>query len=104
MIGVLSWLAILSGEEAYVRRAEAILETFSGEVGRNFFPLATLLNNVELLIKPLQIVLVGESGNADFDALRRAVHDISLPNRVVSTSPREDAATEQPSGFRQRSG
>ena len=83
MVGVLSRLAMLTGEEAYLRRAEAIIETFSGEIGRNFFPLATLLNNIELLIKPLQIVLAGESGTPAFEALRRAVYDVSLPNRVV---------------------
>jgi uncharacterized protein YyaL (SSP411 family) len=85
MIGVLSQLAILSGEEAYRQRAEGILETFSGELGRNFFPLATLLNNIELLMKPLQVVLVGRPGIAEFDALRRAVYGVSLPNRVVIT-------------------
>jgi uncharacterized protein YyaL (SSP411 family) len=83
LVGVLPRLAMLTGEEAYLRRAEAILHTFSGEMGRNFFPLATLLNNVELLAKPLQIVLVGESGTAEFDALRRAVYGVSLPNRIV---------------------
>ena len=39
---------------------------FSGEVARNFFPLATLLNNAELLAEPVQIVLVGEPGDAGF--------------------------------------
>jgi uncharacterized protein YyaL (SSP411 family) len=87
LIGVLPRLAMLTGGEAYLRRAEAILETFSGEMGRNFFPLATLLNNVELLAKPLQIVLVGESRTPAFDALRRAVYDVSLPNRVVMSVP-----------------
>jgi uncharacterized protein len=83
LIGVLSRLAILTGDESYRRGAEAILDTFSGELGRNFFPLATLLNNVELLMKPLQVVLVGRPGMAEFDALRRAVYGASLPNRVV---------------------
>jgi uncharacterized protein YyaL (SSP411 family) len=83
LVGVLCRLAMLTGEEAYRHRAEAILETFSGEMGRNFFPLATLLNNLELLTKPLQIVLVGESGAPALEALRRAVYDVSLPNRVV---------------------
>ena len=85
LVGVLSRLAMLTGEEAYRRRAEEILETFSGEIGRNFFPLATLLNNVEMLVKPLQIVLVGEAGTPAFDALRRAVYGVSLPNRVVTS-------------------
>jgi uncharacterized protein len=83
LIGVLAQLAMLTGEEAYLGRAEAILETFSGEIGRNFFPLATLLNNVEVLIKPVQIVLAGQSGTPTFEALRRAVYEVSLPNRVV---------------------
>ena len=83
LVGVLCRLAMLTGDEAYRRRAEAILETFSGEMGRNFFPLATLLNNIELLTKPLQIVLVGESGTSAFEALRRAVCGVSLPNRMV---------------------
>jgi uncharacterized protein YyaL (SSP411 family) len=87
LIGVLPRLAMLTGEETYLRRAETILQTFSGEMGRNFFPLATLLNNVELLAKPLQVVLVGESGAPAFDALRRAVYDVSLPNRVVTSVP-----------------
>ncbi len=83
LVGVLTRLAILTGEEAYRRRAEAIVETFSGEVARNFFPLATLLNNVELLEKPLQIVVVGENDDPSFQSLLRAVYGVSLPNRIV---------------------
>jgi uncharacterized protein len=83
LVGVLTRLALLTGEEAYRRRAEAIVETFSGEVARNFFPLATLLNNVELLEKPLQIVLVGENDDPPFQALLRGVYGVSLPNRIV---------------------
>ncbi len=85
MVGALTRLSLLTGEDAWRRRAEAIVATFSGEAARNFFPLATLLNNVELLAKPLQIVVVGDKGAADFEALRGAVYEISLPNRVVQT-------------------
>jgi uncharacterized protein YyaL (SSP411 family) len=87
LVGVLTRLAILSGEEAYRRRAEAIVEVFSGEVARNFFPLATLLNNVELLEKPAQIVIVGERKDPLFQGLLHAVYNVSLPNRVVLTLP-----------------
>jgi uncharacterized protein YyaL (SSP411 family) len=97
LIGVLTRLAILTGDEAYRRRAEAIVETFSGEVARNFFPLATLLNNAELLSKPLQIVVIGETGDQGFDALLRAVYDISLPNRVALTlSPGQSLPANHP--------
>ena len=87
LVGVLTRLAILTCEEAYSRRAEAIVGTFSGEVARNFFPLATLLNNVELLEKPLQIVIVRERNDPLFQSLLRAVYNVSLPNRVVLTLP-----------------
>jgi hypothetical protein len=87
LVGVLTRLAILTGDEAYRRRAEAVVETFSGEAARNFFPLATLLNNVELLEKPLQIVFVGEKGDPPFQSLLRAVYSVSLPNRVVLALP-----------------
>ncbi len=87
LVGVLTRLAILTGEEAYRRRAKAIVETFSGEVARNFFPLATLLNNIELLERPLQIVVVGENDNPSFQSLLRAVYGLSLPNRIVLGLP-----------------
>jgi uncharacterized protein len=97
LIGVLSRLAILTGDDFYRQRAEAILETFSGELARNFFPLATLLNNVELLMKPLQVVLVGRPGTAELDGLCRAVYDVSLPNRVVVTlSPEKSLPAGHP--------
>ncbi len=87
MVGVLTRLAILTGDDLCRRRAEAIVETFSGELARNFFPLATLLNNAEILAEPLQVVIVGEAGDPGFDALRRAVYGVSLPNRVVLSPP-----------------
>src|SRR5271155_2138778 len=87
LVEVLTRLAILTGEEAYRRRAEAIVETFSGEVARNFFPLATLLNNVELLEKPLQIVVVGECKDPVFRSLLHSAYNISLPNRIVLILP-----------------
>jgi uncharacterized protein YyaL (SSP411 family) len=83
LVGVLSRLALLTGETAYRRSAETIVETFSGEITRNFFPLATLLNNIELLEKPLQIVLSGARDDAALRSLHRAIYEISLPNRVV---------------------
>jgi len=87
LVGVLTRMAILTGGQAYRRRAEAIVETFSGEVARNFFPLATLLNNSELLQKPLQVVLIGEKNDPWLQSLRRATYAASLPNRVVLTLP-----------------
>ena len=85
LVGVLARLDLLTGDDGYRRRAEAIIGTFSGELGRNFFPLATLINNAELAEKPLQIVLAGEPDATAFAELRRAVYRVSLPNRIVQT-------------------
>src|SRR4029077_17202717 len=52
-------------------------------LGRNFFPLATLINNAELAQKPVQIVLVGAPDDPALAALRRAVYQVSLPNRIA---------------------
>jgi uncharacterized protein YyaL (SSP411 family) len=95
MVGMLTRLAMLTGDEGYRRRSEAIVETFSGELARNFFPLATLLNNAELLGKPLQIVIVGRA--EDRGALLRAVYGASLPNRVVlKVSPEHELPQSHP--------
>jgi len=83
LVGVLSRLAILTRDDSYRERAEAVIRAFAGEVGRNFFPLATLINNAELAQKPVQIVLVGEAGSPGLTALRRAVCSVSLPRRIV---------------------
>jgi len=83
MVGVLTRLALLTGDDQYRRRAAAIIAVFAGELGRNFFPLATLINNAELAMKPVQIVLVGKPDDTAFAELRRAVYQVSLPNRIV---------------------
>jgi uncharacterized protein len=87
LVGVLTRLAILTGDDGCRRRAEAIVATFSGELARNFFPLATLLNNAEVLAEPLQIVVVGKPGDPASEALHRAIYGVSLPNRVVLSLP-----------------
>jgi uncharacterized protein YyaL (SSP411 family) len=59
------------------------MAAFSGELNRNFFPLATFLNGAELLIAATQVVVVGTRGQPDCDALVRAVAGLCLPNRVL---------------------
>jgi len=76
LVGVMARLAMLTGDDHYRRQAEAIVTTFSGELERNFFPLATLLNNAELLAEPVQIVIVGESADSGFAALHRAAYAV----------------------------
>ena len=70
---------------------------FAGEVRRNFFPLATLINNAELAQKPVQIVLVGKAGDAGVAMLRRAVYAVSLPRRILQiVAPGEELPVAHP--------
>jgi len=97
MVGVLTRLALLTGDDSYRRRAEEIIAVFAGELGHNFFPLATLINNAELAMKPVQIVLVGDPADPGFGALRRVVYRVSLPNRVVlAIAPGEALPPDHP--------
>ncbi len=84
MVGVLAQLFHLTGKAMYRDRAEAIVAAFSGELERNFFPLATLINGNEILQGALQIVIRGTRGDGGTAALLRAVRAASLPNLVLA--------------------
>jgi hypothetical protein len=84
VVGLLARLFYLTGEERYRARADEVIAAFSGEVGRNFFALATLLNSNELLQTAQQIVIIGNRAAPDTRALVAAVLGRSLPNRILS--------------------
>lgn len=84
MVGVLARLFCLTGDESYRARAEAIVLLFSGQVVRNFFPLATLLNNAAMLRAPVQVAVVGARDDPAAQALWRALNGVSLPDAVLS--------------------
>ncbi|MCB9959222.1 MAG: thioredoxin domain-containing protein [Rhodospirillaceae bacterium] len=92
MLEVLARLFVLTGDSAYARRAQDLATAFAGELARNFFPLATYLNAVELMASAVIVVVVGDGPAAE--DLARAVLDLSLPNRVFLLVP--DAAALPP--------
>ena len=67
------------------------MKAFSGELERNFSPLATLANNSELLRRAVQVVVYGAEGKAATQALLDAVFATSLPNRVLTRLAPGDA-------------
>ena len=87
MGGVLSRLWLLTGKDAYRQQADALFAAFGSELGRNFFPMATFLNNAELMLSAVQVVIIGERDDPSTDALRVAVYGTSLPNRVLQILP-----------------
>ncbi|MGE5539753.1 MAG: thioredoxin domain-containing protein [Gemmatimonas sp.] len=83
MVGVLARLHAITGEDAYRARAQSVVDAFSGEIERNFFPLATLLNGVETLEHLQQVVVVGPHGDAATREMMRAAVSVSAPDRQL---------------------
>ncbi len=82
--GVLARLFYSTGETRYIERADAVISAFAGEVPKNFFPFATLLNSAEFIRRATQIVIVGVGGEPDTVAMVRAVHGVSMANRILT--------------------
>ena len=94
MVGVLAKLYLLTAEESYFERATQLVHSFSGELCERFAPMPTLINNSELLHSAIQIVLIGERGEANTDEMIRAVYALSLPNRVLNVVKPEASMPE----------
>jgi len=91
MVGVLARLYFLTGKATYRERAGAIVAAFAGDVERQVFGFAALINANELLWRGLQIVIRGRRNDADTEALLRAIAGVSLPNKVLMVVPPEVA-------------
>ena len=84
MVGLLARLYYLTGESRYRDRAEALVGAFAGEIGRNFFPLASFINAQEFLRQALQVVIFGLPGAADTESLLAELKRHSLPDLVLT--------------------
>jgi uncharacterized protein len=84
MISHLMALYLLTGDERYRSRAEAMLKFFSGAAAENAVAHAGLLSAAFDVLAPAEIVLIVPEG-ADAAALRAALHSVSLPGAVVET-------------------
>ncbi|MEM7119928.1 MAG: thioredoxin domain-containing protein [Pseudomonadota bacterium] len=97
MVGVLGRLYHLTGEVAYRDRAEAIARTFAGDVTKNPFAHAVLINNLELLHQAHQVVLIGARDDDGIRAMLRTVHESCVPNLLLSViEPGEDLPKGHP--------
>jgi len=84
MLGVLARLWYLTGDTACRDRADSLVAAFSGELSRNFFPLSTYLNGLEVLERGVQVVIAGDPDSPDTGTLVRAVHGVCVPNLILT--------------------
>jgi uncharacterized protein YyaL (SSP411 family) len=99
MVGVLARLFLLTGEQRFEDRARALVNAFSGEVERNFFPLSTYLNNAAFLANALEVVIIGAHDAPDTIAMVEAVMRHSLPDRLLQVVPPDAALPETHPAF-----
>jgi hypothetical protein len=83
LVGVFARLWVISGDAAWYDKAQRLVAAFAGELQSNFIPLMTLLNGYETLQGATEMVILGPFDSPATEALLRAVHRKSRPNKVV---------------------
>lgn len=86
MAQVLARLAVLTGDQSYRQRAQAVLDAVGGELGDHFANMTALLAAYEMLAEPVQVVVAGPAGRDDTEALLRAAVEAPVPGLVVLSS------------------
>lgn len=86
LVGVFARLWYLTGDVTWRERAQNLLDAFSPEIGRNFFPMGSFLNGADLFLNAVQVAIIGRRGDPATDALVAAAYRVSVPNRVLLVS------------------
>ncbi|MGB3867640.1 MAG: thioredoxin domain-containing protein [Xanthobacteraceae bacterium] len=81
-------LAVLSGDETWRARADALFAALLPRAAENMFGHLSLLNALDLHLTGAEIVVVGEGGEAD--ALLRAARNLPHATTIVAHAPRAD--------------
>src|SRR5208337_2110616 len=83
MLQNLADLYAITGDTAYLTRADALLGAFQGAAQTMAIAYTGLLSGALTLISPQHIVIAGDKTSADAAPWRRALSEVSLPNAIV---------------------
>ncbi len=83
LVGVFARLWYLTGNVEWRERAQNLLDAFSADAARNFFPMGSYLNGFDLFANAVQVAIIGRRGDAATEALIDAAYGVSVPNRIV---------------------
>ena len=81
MISILTKLALITGEDRYGERAQAVLLAFAGESARNLISCGEFLNGFETFATGLQMVVLGDKSRTQ--ELMRTIWGKAMPSRLV---------------------
>ena len=79
----LAGLYALTGQPAYLRRADELLEAFQGAAHGMAIAYTGLLSGALTLIAPQHVVIAGDKTAPELAAWRRALSEVSLPDAIV---------------------
>ncbi len=88
-------LASVTGNKTYESAANGIFKAFAGFAENNPIGCAVLMTALDFAIGPsLEIVIAGQAGEADTDALIRTVHRKFIPNKILLFRPAGEPTPE----------
>ncbi len=91
MLGILSALAAITGEDSYRRGAARLADAFTARLTRDPGSAATFMNSLEQTIDGAQIVVVGADDDPKTREFVEFVHSRSLPGRILTVVSDDDA-------------
>ncbi len=83
MAGLLAQLYLVTADQAYRDRGNALIQAFSGEVARTFISMGSYLNGLDITLAGFEIVIIGPRSHPKTQELIGAVMGRSLPNRTL---------------------
>ncbi len=91
---VLSKLYLTTQQQSYRSNCNALIEAFSGEVGRAYVSMGSFMNSLETVTGWLMVVIVGPVTNPKTHELISAVMGRSLPTKLLLMLDPSDALPE----------
>jgi uncharacterized protein YyaL (SSP411 family) len=83
MVGLLARLYLVTADQTYRDRGNALIQAFSGEVGRVFISMGTFMNGLDVTFAGLEVVIIGQRSHAKTQELIAAFLGRSLPNATL---------------------
>jgi hypothetical protein len=84
MMHVLARLNAITGETTLAERFSVLTQAFAEDARRQLISAATYLNGFDLILRALNVVIVGQRNDPAVAAFRDVFRRMSLPNKIVS--------------------
>jgi hypothetical protein len=84
MMHVLARLNALTGDVVHAERFSVLTQAFAEDARRQLISAATYLNGFDLILRAMQIVVVGQRNDPRVGAFRDVLRRVSVPNKIVT--------------------